>query len=184
MNCTPLCVNQDEKFIQVKLTPLRSIFKYGYTVNLIFLYKQTGDLLSIHSNWGRFDIYNYRSDIYNMLFNFLCSFLPNFSPNPQTTLSAHVGQQFDKWQWVIQKPNIHIEMADSKPINEHVVTKYLGKYMAYAKYWNHVVWHMQNKCFWNICDWSQPKTKENFLKDKDLTNKTQRLLWLRVYFKC
>lgn len=34
---TPLCVNQDEKFIQVKLTPLRSIFKYGYIVNLTFL---------------------------------------------------------------------------------------------------------------------------------------------------
>lgn len=52
MNCTPLCVDQDEKFIQVKLTPLRSIFKYGYIVNLIFLYKQIGDLLSIHSEAG------------------------------------------------------------------------------------------------------------------------------------
>lgn len=31
MNFIPLCVNQDEKFIQVKLTPLRSIFKYGYS---------------------------------------------------------------------------------------------------------------------------------------------------------
>lgn len=77
MNCTPLCINQDEKFIQVKLTPLRSIFKYGYIVNLIFLYKQVGDLLSIHSHWGRFGIYNYRFDIYNMPFS--------FSPPPYPT---------------------------------------------------------------------------------------------------
>lgn len=31
MNFILLCVNQDEKFIQVKLTTLRSIFKYGYS---------------------------------------------------------------------------------------------------------------------------------------------------------
>lgn len=52
---------------------------------------------------------------------------------------------------------------------------------------------MQNiKIMWfDICktnafeifvNWSQPKTKENFLKDKDLTNKTQRPPMIKSVF--
>lgn len=163
MNCTPLCVNQDEKFIQVKLTPLRSIFKYGYIVNLIFLYKQTGDLLSIHPNWGRFDIYNYRSDIYNMPLNFLSSSPPNLASNPQTILPALVGQQFDKWQWMIPKPNMHSHRNGWLKTNKCAYSYRLSgvRYMVDAKHENHVVWHIQ-MFFEMFVNWSQPKTREIF----------------------
>ena len=151
MNCTPLCVNQDEKFIQVKLTPLRSIFKYGYIVNLIFLYKQIGDLLSIHSEAGLI------FTIIDLIFT-ICHLIssPSYLASPQPPKLYFLLCWPAVWQmtvgWYRNQIFTHLGMDDSKPTNVHVVTKYLGL----------DTWHMQNiqimqfdiykaKGSWNAC---------------------------------
>lgn len=188
MTCTPLCVNQDEKFIQVKLTPLRSIFKYGYIVNLIFLYKQTGDLLSIHSEAGLI------FTIIDLIFTICCSIFssPSYLTSPQT-------------------PKLYF-----LPLLASSLTSGSGWYrnQTFTEGWltqNHMwayinqifgldMWHMQNiKIMWfDICkanafemfvNWSQPKTTEKILKDKShVINiwpvKLKGPLWLQMYEKC
>lgn len=190
MNCTPLCVNQDEKFIQVKLTPLRSIFKYGYIVNLIFLYKQIGDLLSIHSEAGLI------FTIIDLIFT-IChsiSSLPPYLTSPQPPklyflllLASSLTNDSGGYRNQIFT---HIGMADSKPTNVHEVIKYLG--------WD--IWYTQNikimqfdKYKTNVLEmpvnWLQPKTEDIFLKDKSQVIKIwpiklKGLCWLRIYLKC
>lgn len=96
-----------------------------------------------------------------MPLDFLSSSLLTSLQTPSYTSCSLVGQQFDKWQWMTQKPNIHIGMADSKPTDVHVVTKYLGL----------DVWHMQilklcgltyANIFEMFVNWSQPKTRNCF----------------------
>lgn len=106
-----------------KVDTTQKHFKYGYIVNLIFLYKQIGDLLSIHSEAGL--IFTIIDLIFTICHNFF-SLPTSLSSTPQTRLPA-VGQQFDKWQWIGTKQIFtHLGMVDSKPTNVQVVTKCLG----------------------------------------------------------
>lgn len=150
MNCTPLCVNQDEKFIQVKLTPLRSIFKYGYIVNLIFLYKQIGDLLSIHSEAGLI------FTIIDLIFT-ICHLIssPSYlaSPQPPKLDFLLLASSLTNDSGLVQKPNLHSPRDGWLKTNKCAGSNQMFgvRCLAYVKHSNHAVWHIQSKCSWNAC---------------------------------
>lgn len=141
MNCTPLCVNQDEKFIQVKLTPLRSIFKYGYIVNLIFLYKQIGDLLSIHSEAGLI------FTIIDLIFT-ICHLIssPSYlaSPQPPKLDFLLLASSLTNDSGLVQKPNLHSPRDGWLKTNKWAGSNQMFgvRCLAYAKHSNHAVWHI------------------------------------------
>lgn len=141
MNCTPLCVNQDEKFIQVKLTPLRSIFKYGYIVNLIFLYKQIGDLLSIHSEAGLI------FTIIDLIFT-ICHLIssPSYlaSPQPPKLDFLLLASSLTNDSGLVQKPNLHSSRDGWLKTNKCAGSNQMFgvRCLAYAKHSNHAVWHI------------------------------------------
>lgn len=95
MNFIPLCVNQDEKFIQVKLTPLRSIFKYGYSqpdnpIQAILLPLCHSFQLrqgSVHQKL-QFGYLQYRSDLLAKLPALAASSLANDDARPINQTSA------------------------------------------------------------------------------------------------
>lgn len=153
MNCTPLCVNQDEKFIQVKLTPLRSIFKYGYIVNLIFLYKQIGDLLPfILTEAGLiFTIIDLIFTICHSISSLPPYLPPSLQSKPQTTLLARWPAV---WQMTVGDTETKYSQRDGwLKTNRCACSSQISgvRYMVYAKYLNHVVWHTQSRRFWNVC---------------------------------
>lgn len=174
MNCIPLCVNQDEKFIQVKLTPLRSIFKYGYIVNLIFLYKQIGDLLPfILTEAGLiFTII----DLIFTICHLISSPPPSLPPSLQIPNYTSCSCWPAVWQMTVDDRETKYSYRDGwLKINRCACSNQVFgvRYMVYAKYLNHVFWHMQSKHFKNLCKLVTAKNwREIFKKDKSHVIKT------------